>query len=229
MISEDLTGLFAGDPAGPAPKSSQRTGRILTFDPSTGNNTVLVGATTLTNVPMLQTGTEVGIKVGDVVLLTQIGYTYIILGRISTPGGSSFAAASVLTMVDNKVVVGFAVPVTIATLATINFTTPSWANTVSVLSVFAFNGKDTFGADTDLSIRIVSDGEASNPTGLGSSMTTYGHNGSFNGITMGHAIKHTVTSGQVVTINGQGGTTGGWTATAQNSAYLSCLAIFTKS
>jgi hypothetical protein len=224
--ADDLTGLFAPDPAGLAPASNLLQGRLLTFNQSTGANTVQLGTTTLTNVPVLVTGTEVGLSAGNNVILMQIGNTYCILGRIATPGGTSFGSASQYQLAANNVATGFALTSTFATLTSVSFTTPPWANTVSVLSIFAYNAKNTFGADTDMTIRIKSDGETSSI--VGSEMTGYGHNNSFNGVTVGHAIKHSVSGGYVVTVLGQGASAG-WSATAQNSAYLSSIATFSKS
>lgn len=226
-MNDDLSDLFAPAPAGAAQTASYRQGLLTAFNPADGTNTVSVGGATLTNLPILLTGAETVLATNNRVLLLVMGNTYLIMGKVATPGTSSFASASFLLVSANNAATGFSLPTSFTTLTSVNFTTPPWANTVSVVSVFAYNAKNTFGADTDPSIRLVSDGEASNIAG--SSMTGYGHNGSFNGITMGHSIKHTVTSGQTVTINGQGVTTGGWSATAANSAYISALAIFTKS
>ena len=69
-------------------------GRINSFSPVDGSNTVSVMGATLTNVPMLLTGAEIDYQVGDPVILIVIGNSYSIMGKVATVGSPQFASAS---------------------------------------------------------------------------------------------------------------------------------------
>lgn len=227
MISDDVSGLFF-TPAGSAPPSAIILGTLVTFNPATGNNSVRVGTTILTDVPMLLTGAETGLAAGNNVQLARLGNTYCIQGRIATPGSGSFAAASTATVALSNVATNFAVSSAAeTTIVSITIPVPTWANTAVVQTNFAYNAKNNHGSDVDMGINIKSDGTNSNP-GV-PAMTFYGHNASYNGASMGHSIKHTVTPGGSMLIEGQGACTGGFAADAGNSAFLSTFATFTKS
>lgn len=231
MITEDLTGLFFSAP-GAAPAATLRQGRLLTFNPSNGHNTAQVGSTTLTDVPALLTGAETILAAGDNVLMAQIGNTFVILGKVATPGGAAFASASQATAEKTSVNTNFALPATTfpnpgyTTLCTATLTVPTWANTASIISNFAYSANNTFGADVDMLIRMTTDGEITGnfPDGL----SAYSHNGSYGTMSIGQSVKHTVTPGSTLTVLGQGSCTGGFSATADNAAFLNCIAIFTK-
>lgn len=227
MIADDIAGLFTSNPAGPAPDSSLRQGFLLTFNTSTGANTVQLGTTVLTNVPLLLTGSETGLSAGNNVILMQIGNTYCILGRIATPGGASFASASTSSVSLSNTAQNFAVGTSMATIVSITIPVPTWANTAVVQSNFAYNAKNNHGSDVDMGINIRSDGTSADAGAP--SMTFYGHNASYNGCSMGHSIKHTVTPGGSMLIEGRADCTGGFAADAGNSAFLSTFATFTKS
>lgn len=227
MISDNLAGLFGAGPAGPAPDSSLRQGRLLTFDPSTGLNTVLVGTTVLTNVPMLQTGAEVGLVQGNTVLLAQIGYTYLILGRITSPNGSTFASASQAYAEAATSAANFALPSTYSTICQVSLTVPTWANTASVIGNFSYNAFNNAAADSDMATKMNIDGEDSG-SGLGG-VFSYGAKGHANFGAVGQSVKHTVTPGSTVLVKGLAKSLLAFTADPNNLAVLNCLAIFTKS
>jgi hypothetical protein len=68
-----------------------RQGVVVTWDISTGENTVNVGGTVLSNLPVLTTGEVTSLAAGDVVGLLRSGTQYFVLGRIDlaeTAGGS---------------------------------------------------------------------------------------------------------------------------------------------
>ncbi len=226
MISDDLSGLFTA-PAGSAPPSALIQGTLVSFDPATGHNTVRVGTTILTDVPMLLTGAETGLTAGNNVQLARLGNTYCIQGRIATPGSASFASASQATVSLNATASNFALGTSMATIVSVSIPVPIWANTAVVESNFAYNAKNNHGSDVDMGINIKSDGTSAD-TGV-PSMTFYGHTASYNGASMGHSIKHTVTPGGSMLIEGRGDCTGGFTADAGNSAFLSTFATFSKS
>jgi hypothetical protein len=88
-VSDDLVTLFTADPAAPSQDVRFRQGEIVTFNPVTLANTVLVGGTVLANLPLLGVGEATLLVPGAVVGILVVGdaaKTYFITGRIVTPG-----------------------------------------------------------------------------------------------------------------------------------------------
>lgn len=81
--ASDITTLFPQD--GEA-EMGFRQGVVLSFDPVTGENTIIVGGTVLTDVPILNMSGATLLLAGDVVGLLRSQTTYFIVGRIVTPG-----------------------------------------------------------------------------------------------------------------------------------------------
>lgn len=134
-LSDDLSSLFGPAPQGAAANSQIRQGVILSFSTADGSNTVGVGASILTNVPMLLTGAEVKYTVGDPVLLLILGNTYMILGKVAMVGSSTFASASIATASANNSVTGFSPSTSDVLLTSCTVTVPSWANTALVTAI----------------------------------------------------------------------------------------------
>lgn len=81
--ADDLTPLLR--PA-PPERVGYRQGLVLSWNQTTGANTVQVGAATLTNVPFFNTSTQaLLLTVGDVVGILTVGTGWVIVGRISVP------------------------------------------------------------------------------------------------------------------------------------------------
>lgn len=225
MISEDLASLFGAGPAGPTPDSSLRQGVLTSFDPATGNNTVQIGTSTLTNVPLLLTGSETGLASGQNVILMQIGNTYCIMGRIATPGSGSFASASIATQEVYASASGFGVstiPDTVLCSTTVEV--PSWANRMSAVCESTYNAYNNYTADIDMYVDTYINGSYS---GSGGS-AFYGHLHSRNGSSVGNAVTQTVTPGSTVEFRGVGWSAVNLSADASNRAVLNGIAIFTK-
>lgn len=83
MRSDDLVPLLA--PA-PGPAVGYRQGLIVTWNPDTAENTVLVGRSLMTNLPILNTSEAAILAAGDVVGILTAGRTWGILGRFTIPG-----------------------------------------------------------------------------------------------------------------------------------------------
>jgi hypothetical protein len=83
MRSDDLVPLLA--PA-PGPALGFRQGVIVTWDQASAENTVSVGGSLLTNVPILNTSEAAILQAGDVVGILTSGATWGILGRFTIPG-----------------------------------------------------------------------------------------------------------------------------------------------
>lgn len=88
---DDLAPLFDRGPAG----LKFRQGTVQEWNPETGENTVTMGDALLRDVPILNTGESIALRSGHVVGMLGSGGTYCILGRITLPGSSDFASASV--------------------------------------------------------------------------------------------------------------------------------------
>lgn len=93
MRSDDISGLFLPTPKGPAQAATFRVGTLAAFDPNDGSNTVVIGTSELVNLPMLVTGAEFGLEVGDIVSVRWMGNSAMIEGKIATVGGSNFGSS----------------------------------------------------------------------------------------------------------------------------------------
>jgi hypothetical protein len=94
-----LVGLFAPQPPPPSQPVRFRQGVILTFDAVTLANTVLVGGTVMTNLPLLGVGESTLLVPGSVVGILAVGeatQTWYITGRIVAPGTPDAANATAL-------------------------------------------------------------------------------------------------------------------------------------
>jgi hypothetical protein len=221
MISEDLSALFGPVSAGPALAASYRQGTLLSFSSTDGTNTVAIGSAVLNNLPMLLTGAEVSFTAGDRVMLLVMGNTYLIVGKVATPGSAAFASASVSTASANATASGFALPTSNTTLCSTSITVPNWSNTATLSGSFTYTARNNFGSDVDIVIGITLDGNHISHDG-------YGHNGSYNATFLANSVVHTVTPGSTLSILGTGVCSGGFTADGGNTAFLTCLALFTK-
>lgn len=89
----DITDLFGGPPPGPGQNVNYRQGVVLTFDQATLSNTVNVGGTVLTDLPLLGVGESTLLVPGSVVGIINVSATggaasWAILGRLVTPGSA---------------------------------------------------------------------------------------------------------------------------------------------
>jgi len=84
-MSDDLTGLLLPPPPGPAQPMSYRQGVVLSWNEITLQNTVRVGGSIMTDLPVLGVGEATTIRAGSVVGIMTVGSTWAILGRIVTP------------------------------------------------------------------------------------------------------------------------------------------------
>lgn len=85
MRSNDLVPLLAPSPS---PGVGFRQGTIVSWNANTAENTVLVGDTLMTNLPILNTSEAAILAAGNVVGILTSGSTWGILGRFTIPGSS---------------------------------------------------------------------------------------------------------------------------------------------
>ena len=91
--SSDLMQLLVPDPAASGRGVQWRKGLIVTWDPETAENTVLINGAIATNVPILNTSEAAILAEGDVVGLISFGSTWGILGRFTIPGSPEAVSA----------------------------------------------------------------------------------------------------------------------------------------
>ncbi|WP_433793933.1 hypothetical protein [Actinoplanes sp. CA-252034] len=84
MRSDDLVPLLTAPDSGPS--AGFRQGTIVTWNQATAANTVLVGRSLMTNLPILNTSEAAILQAGDVVGILTAGATWGILGRFTIPG-----------------------------------------------------------------------------------------------------------------------------------------------
>lgn len=92
--ADDLTSLYTtGVDPGPAQPMAYRQGTVVTWNPLTAQNTVLVGGTVMADLPILNTSEARLLGPGAKVGLMVAGRTTMILGRITIPGTPEAATA----------------------------------------------------------------------------------------------------------------------------------------
>lgn len=79
-----------------------RQGIVLSWDPETAENTIIVGGTTLVDIPILNTSEALLLTPGSVVGLLTVGPSWVILGRLTIPGTPD--AASALGIITDRLV-----------------------------------------------------------------------------------------------------------------------------
>lgn len=90
QIADLLTQGIRG-PSG-AEDAGFHTGTILSWDSTTGLNSVLVNNTALTNLKAVQAGIPARYSVGDTVMIVRKQTQYFILGKVAAPGGGAGSA-----------------------------------------------------------------------------------------------------------------------------------------
>lgn len=103
-MGSSIAGLFGPGPVGPSQPAGFRQGTVVTFDPVTLSNTVLVGGTVLANLPLLGVGEATLLVPGAVVGLSTIGEdtkTMYIVGRIVRPNTAE--ATSAIALLNSQV------------------------------------------------------------------------------------------------------------------------------
>jgi len=86
MLEDDLTPLFTAAPAGAATPMLYRQGVIRSWNPITLENTVKVGRTVLSNLPVLGVAEAASLAEGATVGIMSVGSTWAIIGRFVIPG-----------------------------------------------------------------------------------------------------------------------------------------------
>lgn len=155
MRSDDLVPLLVPPPTDGL---GFRQGTVETFNSETGENTIDVGGTVLSNVPMLNSGEAIALKAGHVVALLTWKSSWWILGRVTLPNSDQFASASV--SFDGGFVSGnnFSIDTTIDIKAQKTFTVPAWADEAAVMATSMISARNDSASSDTLNGRSVIDG-----------------------------------------------------------------------
>jgi hypothetical protein len=151
--ADDLTPqLMPPDAAGVA----YGQGKILTWNASTGANTIQYRGSVLVDVPILNTGEAIALQAGHVVGILKAGKSYFILGRITVPGNPDFASASIaFGAIESVFATGFAIGTVEATGEKISATmdVPAWADEALVTLYADARPYNTTGGTSDFYTR----------------------------------------------------------------------------
>lgn len=137
--SDDLSDLLQPPP----PDAPFRQGYMLSFDPLTGANVVLVGGGQMTDLPLLNIGDTVnlvgevqaGAGLGSSVIIMKMGNSWCIMGRISAAGTGQFSQTTIALDLGGQIGSGLAITTVETELVTSEtFTIPLWANRVDVIA-----------------------------------------------------------------------------------------------
>lgn len=132
MQSGDLSTLFRLNPVGPALPATFRQGALLDFDADDGSNSVGIGTSELTDLPLLVTGAEIGLEAGDNVLVMYLGNSAMIVGKIASVGGSNYGAGSSGRVTLEANALNFPVSAAISTIVSVTATVPGWAHSADI-------------------------------------------------------------------------------------------------
>jgi hypothetical protein len=150
---DDLTSLFTDPTDGT--DLPFRQGVILSFDQSTGSNTVNVGGAILTDVPLLNIGDTINLVAGNIVVLMKMKSSWAILGRVITPGSASLTGYIVQTaLAEGTSAAGFATTTSLAaySISIPTFVIPNWCNHVDVLCIASASVNNSTAAKTVLTV-----------------------------------------------------------------------------
>jgi hypothetical protein len=218
MITDDLTPLFDGG----QPGVRFRQGTVLTWDASTGANTIDVAGATLTDVSILNTGEAIALKAGHIVGLLGQGSAWFIIGRITPPGDANFAAASVEFGSAGAQVFGFTTSTSMVIKASSNeLVVPDWADEAIVHVTGSVCAANTTAAITYVAMEVGVNGGAGGgcftdvPVGRMGSVSASSRN-LFTGLS----------GGEVLQITGAVQTGAAFTVTAQNAMFIHAIAVY---
>ncbi len=225
MIGDDLVPLLS---QGPGPGLRFRQGQVVAWNAATGVNTIDVGGSFLTDVPILNTGEAIALKAGHIVGLLASQSSYWILGRITVPGDPDFAAASVAfaTNFNNTNTFAISKSPTFATVATVVLNVPSWADQALVTVQAAFSLHNPTGTADWANGRCAIGGTAFAQSISGFAANGSAGNSDYDNLTC-LAAQLVTNPGSTITVTAQVATfSNAWGADANNFCSLAATAVF---
>lgn len=221
MQADDLAGILA-PPPDTAPAVGFRQGLVQAWDTTTGANQILVAGGVLTDVPILNTGEAVALKVGHVVGLLTAGGSWFILGRITPPGDPNFASASVAFGSAGATATNFSTSTSFATKATADLVVPDWADEAIVMVGGQCGIRNSTAATDAMGFQVGCAG------GFGGGPANDAAAGTW--VCSGASSRNRFTDlsgGEVLPINGQVLTSNaGWAANVSNAMFIHAIAIY---
>jgi hypothetical protein len=219
--ADDIAPLFGGGDPG----VGFHSGMVLEFDPSTGENLVMVAGAPLRDLPMLNIGDTTNLAVGDVVVLLKIRTKLFIVGRVVESGSTKFASASISSEPLYADSVNFAVTTSDATVVSATLTVPAWANRALVHVNHHLTGRNSTLAAAYLytSVWITTLGAASSQN-----LQSIAANG-IGFVSASLSDEGAVTPGSTILVEGRAMVGAGpWAASAFNQGHLTGFAIYTR-
>lgn len=197
-------------------------GVVEAWNPVTGENTVRINGTALTNLRLLSSGAETAFAVGETVGVLMYRTVPFVLGRISAPGNQATTA----TGAASEGATNFAVPKNVGGLAPLLIDVvlhiPAWASRAMITATFngqAFNSTSALDTMTK---------EVLIPGAPDAVSNAFAPAQRWLDLSMAATGAVAVTPGGSITINAYLGASGNrWSANSLNHAHLSVSAFFT--
>ena len=225
--ADDLAGVFAAmRPTDPP--FAFRQGTVIAWNFVTGENSISVGGTVLTNVPFASSTGSLIFLAGDVVILLKQGAAWMVMGRVNSPdpGGVPAIGRNTQAVIGLEAVAGpFALTTSLVAQVTLPIVCPAWAEAITVdatLKVFARNS--TAAADFMECQIGMPDGAAGQWTSASVPAAVYG--------SVDRPKVHTqiVTPGSTVYVTGRvRSVNAAWASSASNAAMLTAAVTFNSS
>jgi len=140
-VTDDMAPLYRR--GGPGVRFRQ--GVVLAWDPATGANTIDLGGSSVTDVPILNTGEAIALRAGHVVGLLGQGKSWFIIGRVTPPNDPSFAGASLAFASQTASETNFTVPTALTARSTVVLDVPAWADEAAVMATGILSAQNTTG------------------------------------------------------------------------------------
>lgn len=201
-------------------------GKVVTWDQSTGENTILVAGATLVDVPILN-GTEVPLLEPDhIVGMLRFKSSYFILGRIIIPNTPDIGALPGMLVGSGQAEAAFSLSTVSQSLASSLITVPPWANQALVMCTANAVVKNTGNANGFVTIAAeINDGQSGQ-------MFTYVNVGQFEHVSAASQFLFGVGSdlplGADILIAAEIIATNTWAADASNYITAQAIAMFRK-
>lgn len=151
MRAADLSGLFQQSQD---PGADYAQGTILEFDRNTGENAVSVNGTVLENLPILNSNDVISLRTNHVVGLLKWKSQWFILGRITIPGSTEFAAAATAAASGYTNASGLTHGTSWSTKGSLVFAVPTWADRVTIIANAAYGLRNFTTVTASFSARI---------------------------------------------------------------------------
>jgi hypothetical protein len=223
--ADDLAGLLATTPAADTslPTLGLHIGEVRAWNPATGENTIALAGTEVTDLPMLNIGDTTNLAVGDTVVVLRSKSAYFIFGRVVTPNSQAFNSTGVSFFSGFDSTDNYALTTTETIRATVTVPVPAWANralVTAMVNVMAHNA--TGGASSIYGAPWIDV--------LNGPQSVQGvANGTTGGCSSSYSRQVAVFPGGSFDVTGRTNSISGtWAANVLNRTHLNVAVIFTK-